>query len=158
MMTKINNMFNYYEQRKIKTSRYNNRNLILYSFITFWLLVIVILTSGLFTYQALTIGSGSMSPRIEKGDVVVLKRVKSDNIKTLKKGDILVFNHDNKIIVHRIIKKVNVDGSYSFITKGDHNNARDGWIVKSSDVIGIVEFRIRWIGMPTVALNELLNK
>lgn len=158
MMTKINNMFNYYEQRKIKTSRYNNRNLILYSFITFWLLVIVILTSGLFTYQALTIGSGSMSPRIEKGDVVVLKRVKSDNIKTLKKGDILVFNHDNKIIVHRIIKKVNVDGSYSFITKGDHNNARDGWIVKSSDVIGIVEFRIRWIGMSTVALNELLNK
>ena len=82
----------------------------------------------------------------------------SKDTRTLKKGDILVFNHDNKIIVHRIIKKVNVDGSYSFITKGDHNNARDGWIVKSSDVIGIVEFRIRWIGMPTVALNELLNK
>lgn len=158
MMAKINNMFNYYEQRKIKTSRYNNRNLILYSFITFWLLVIVILTSGLFTYQALTIGSGSMSPKIEKGDVVILKRVKTEKIKTLKKGDILVYNHENKIIVHRIVKKVYVDGNYSFITKGDNNNARDGWVVKGSDVIGMVEFRIRWIGMPTVALNELLNK
>ncbi len=158
MMAKINNMFNYYEQRKIKTSRYNNRNLILYSFITFWLLVIVILTSGLFTYQALTIGSGSMSPKIEKGDVVILKRVKTEKIKTLKKGDILVYNHENKIIVHRIVKKAYVDGNYSFITKGDNNNARDGWVVKGSDVIGMVEFRIRWIGMPTVALNELLNK
>ena len=158
IMARLNNMFNYYSVRKIKDSRYNNRKLDLYSVITFALLTIVLLTSGLFTYQALTIGSGSMSPAIEKGDVIVLKSMKNEEARKIKKGDVLVYNHDNKIIVHRVIKKSNNGETISFKTKGDYNNAKDSWTVKQEDVIGIVKFRIRWIGMPTVALNELLNK
>lgn len=158
IMARLNNMFNYYSVRKIKDSRYNNRKLVLYSFITFALLTIVLLTSGLFTYQALTIGSGSMSPAIEKGDVIILKSMKNEEARKIKKGDVLVYNHDNKIIVHRVIKKSNNGETISFKTKGDYNNAKDSWIVKQEEVIGIVKFRIRWVGMPTVALNELLNK
>lgn len=158
IMARLNNMFNYYSVRKIKDSRYNSRKLVLYSVITFALLTIVLLTSGLFTYQALTIGSGSMSPAIEKGDVIILKSMKNEEARKIKKGDVLVYNHDNKIIVHRVIKKSNNGETISFKTKGDYNNAKDSWTVKQEDVIGIVKFRIRWIGMPTVALNELLNK
>lgn len=158
IMARLNNMFNYYSVRKIKDSRYNNRKLVLYSVITFSLLTIVLLTSGLFTYQALTIGSGSMSPAIEKGDVIILKGMKNEEARKIKKGDVLVYNHDNKIIVHRVIKKSNNGETISFKTKGDYNNAKDSWTVKQEDVIGIVKFRIRWVGMPTVALNELLNK
>ena len=158
IMARLNNMFNYYSVRKIKDSRYNSRKLILYSVITFALLTIVLLTSGLFTYQALTIGSGSMSPAIEKGDVIILKGMKNEEARKIKKGDVLVYNHDNKIIVHRVIKKSNNGETISFKTKGDYNNAKDSWTVKQEDVIGIVKFRIRWVGMPTVALNELLNK
>lgn len=158
IMARLNNMFNYYSVRKIKDSRYNNRKLVLYSVITFALLTIVLLTSGLFTYQALTIGSGSMSPAIEKGDVIILKGMKNEEARKIKKGDVLVYNHDNKIIVHRVIKKSNNGKTISFKTKGDYNNAKDSWTVKQEDVIGIVKFRIRWVGMPTVALNELLNK
>lgn len=158
IMARLNNMFNYYSVRKIKDSRYNSRKLILYSVITFALLLIVVLTSGLFTYQALTIGSGSMSPAIEKGDVIVLRSMKNEEARKIKKGDVLVYNHDNKIIVHRVIKKSNNGETISFKTKGDYNNAKDSWIVKQEEVIGIVKFRIRWVGMPTVALNELLNK
>lgn len=158
IMARLNNMFNYYSVRKIKDSRYNSRKLVLYSFITFALLTIVLLTSGLFTYQALTIGSGSMSPTIEKGDVIILKSMKNEEARKIKKGDVLVYNHDNKIIVHRVIKKSNNGETISFKTKGDYNNAKDSWTVKQEDVIGIVKFRIRWVGMPTVALNELLNK
>lgn len=158
IMARLNNMFNYYSVRKIKDSRYNNRKLVLYSVITFALLTIVLLTSGLFTYQALTIGSGSMSPAIEKGDVIILKSMKNEETRKIKKGDVLVYNHDNKIIVHRVIKKSNNGETISFKTKGDYNNAKDSWTVKQEEVIGIVKFRIRWVGMPTVALNELLNK
>ena len=158
IMARLNNMFNYYSVRKIKDSRYNSRKLVLYSVITFALLTIVLLTSGLFTYQALTIGSGSMSPAIEKGDVIVLKSMKNEEARKIKKSDVLVYNHDNKIIVHRVIKKSNNGETISFKTKGDYNNAKDSWTVKQEDVIGIVKIRIRWIGMPTVALNELLNK
>ena len=158
IMARLNNMFNYYSVRKIKDSRYNSRKLVLYSVITFALLTIVLLTSGLFTYQALTIGSGSMSPAIEKGDVIILKGMKNEEARKIKKGDVLVYNHDNKIIVHRVIKKSNNGKTISFKTKGDYNNTKDSWTVKQEDVIGIVKFRIRWIGIPTVALNELLNK
>lgn len=158
IMARLNNMFNYYSVRKIKDSRYNSRKLVLYSVITFALLTIVLLTSGLFTYQALTIGSGSMSPAIEKGDVIILKGMKNEEARKIKKGDVLVYNHDNKTIVHRVIKKSNNGKTISFKTKGDYNNTKDSWTVKQEDVIGIVKFRIRWVGMPTVALNELLNK
>ena len=44
------------------------------------------------------------------------------------------------------------------MTKGDANNTKDAWVVKENEVIGIVKFRIRWLGMPTVSLNELLNR
>lgn len=158
IMSRINNLFNYYEIRKIKDSKYNSRKLVLYSIITFVLLIIVLLTSGLFKYQALTIGSGSMTPKIEKGDIVIVESLNSSEIKDIKKGDILVYNHDNKIIVHRVVKISNVNNKVTFNTKGDNNTTNDSWIVKETDVIGIVKFKIKWLGMPTVALNELLNK
>ena len=157
-MSRVNNLFNYYEIRKIKDSKYNSRKLVLYSIITFVLLIIVLLTSGLFKYQALTIGSGSMTPKIEKGDIVIVESLNSSEIKEIKKGDILVYNHDNKIIVHRVVKISNINNKITFNTKGDNNETKDSWIVKDSDVIGIVKFKIKWLGMPTVALNELLNK
>ncbi len=158
IMVRLNNMFSYFEMRKIKDSRYNNRKLILYSFITIVLFIIVILTSGMFTYQAVTIGSSSMSPKIEKGDIVILKKTKTSEIKTIKKGDILVYNHDNKIIVHRVVDILMIEGKINFITKGDNNNTKDSWIIKEEDIIGTVKLRIKYLGMPTVALNELLNK
>lgn len=158
IMVKTNNMFDYFESRKIKTSRYNSRKLVLYSGITALLFVIVILTSGLFTYQALTIGSGSMSPKIEKGDIVILRKVKKSELRTIKKGDVLVHNHDNKIIVHRVVEILDNNGKINYITKGDNNDTKDSWIIKEDEVIGIVKLKIKYLGMPTVALNELLNR
>ena len=155
---RLNTMSSYLEERKITSSRYNNKRMIVYSIITFLLFVIVTLTSGYFTYQALSIGSGSMSPKIEKGDVVILKRVKESRMDTVKKGDVLVYYQDKRIIVHRIVKIIKNNNSYNYITKGDNNNARDAWVVKDENVIGVVKFKIKWIGMPTVALNELLNR
>ena len=157
IMARLNNMFNYYELRKIKSSKYNRRKLIIYTFITIALFVIVTLTSGLFTYQALTIGSGSMSPKIEKGDIVILKKVKKSELKTINKGDVLVYNHDDKIIVHRVVEILNANGQTSFITKGDNNDTKDSWVIKEDEVIGTVKLKIKYLGMPTVALNELSN-
>ena len=68
---------------------------------------------------------------------------------------------DNQYIrsIYVTLDDFRVNGkTISFKTKGDYNNTKDSWTVKQEDVIGIVKFRIRWVGMPTVALNELLNK
>ena len=158
ILFRLNNMFSYYEDRKITTSRYTKRKLILYSVITFSLLVVVVLTSGIFKYQALAIGSNSMAKEIEVGDVVIVRKTKQSEIVNIKKGTILVYNHDKKIIVHRIVKVINNNGKINFITKGDNNNANDSWTVSEDDVIGTTRFKIKYIGMPTVMLNDLLSK
>lgn len=158
ILFKVNNMFSYYEIRNIKSSSYNKKKLILYSIITFILLITVILTSGLFKYYALAIGSSSMSPNINVGDVVIVKKLNSFKINNIKKKDILVYTHDNKIIVHRVVKKIETNKKINFITKGDNNKSNDSWIVDEDDIIGVSIFKIKYLGMPTVMLNDLLSK
>lgn len=155
IMLRLNALFNYNEERKIRSSRYNSKKMILYSVITFILLVVVILTSGYFKYFAVTIGSSSMSPNIDKGDIVIIKKVKASKV---EKGDILAYNHNNKIIVHRVVKIMIVENKFYFITKGDSNNANDAYVVSEEQIVGITSFKIKYLGMPTVALNELLNE
>ena len=116
------------------------------------------LSSGFFKYQALAIGSNSMKPKISKGDVIIVERVKKNEISNIKKGDILVYTHDKRLIVHRVIKTLNLEKETVFITKGDNNNAKDSWFVKKEEITGVVKLRIKYAGMPTIALYELLNK
>lgn len=155
IMLRINTLFSYNEERKIKSSRYNGKKMILYTVITFVLLGVVTLTSGYFKYFAVTIGSGSMSPNIDKGDIVIIKKVDASKV---EKGDILAYNHNGKMIVHRVVKIMVVENKFYFITKGDSNNSNDAYIVNEEQVVGITSFRIKYLGMPTVALNELLNE
>ena len=100
----VSEKFKFNEKRRISSSRYRQHNLIFYVIVTIMLLIIVMLTSGYFKYYALTIGSGSMMPTINKGDVVIVKTLKQNELKEIKKNDVLVYNHDRKIIVHRIIE------------------------------------------------------
>ena len=155
----INSSLKFKEVRKIQSSRYHSNNLLFYSIITFSLLTIIMLTSGFFRYYALTIGSSSMEKAILKGDVVIVKKLKRKELKGLKvKKDILVYNHDGKIIVHRLVKIKKMNDQILYITKGDNNLTKDSYFIKQKEVIGKVSFTIRYIGMPTVALNERMNK
>lgn len=118
--------------------------------------VLVMLVSGIFKYYVLTVGSASMEPNLKIGDVVVVKKLNTDELATLEKGDILVFEN-NKVIIHRIYDIYEDGGEYSFQTKGDNNNDIDGFIVHADQVIGTSKIRIPWVGLPTVWLSELLK-
>ena len=78
-------------------------------------------------------------------------------ILNLKKGEILVFYFFFKIVVHRIYEVYSSGYETFFKTKGDHNESPDGYLIETSEVIGTVKFKIRYIGYPTVALNEKIN-
>ena len=121
------------------------------------LLVMIYLVTGWFKYSAVTIGSDSMRPSIRRGDVVIVERLTPRAQERLDVGEVLVFEHDNRIIVHRIVRIIEADGNRYFYTQGDNNETEDGHPITEEDIIGRTNFRILFIGLPTVWLNELLN-
>lgn len=66
----------------------------------------------IFGYSVFSTETGSMSPTMEKGDIVIIKI--GDEI---KENDIITYKKDNVLITHRI---VSIDGD-TIITKGDYN-------------------------------------
>ena len=119
------------------------------------LVLMVLLNSGFFKYQTLVIGSNSMYPYIEKGDVVFVEQ--TQNHDRFKVGDSLVFKYDNKIIVHRIVLKEKREGEIYYKTKGDNNDQEDLVFISKKQIKGKVLFRIKYIGLPSVWLNDLFN-
>ncbi len=113
------------------------------------------LTSGIFSYFSLSIGSGSMEPNINIGDVVVVEKIEENEVSKLVVGDILVYNMEDVIIVHRIEEINENNDVYSFITKGDNNKSVDEWVVTPNLVVGKVVFTIPLVGYPTIWLNDL---
>ena len=108
--------------------------------------------SGYFRFYAIAIASGSMTPKIKKGDVVVVDRkYKYDE---LEKGQIIAYKEKGIIIVHRIAKKVKLGDSYIYYTKGDANDNIDEIIIDKDKIIGVTNFNIPYIGYPTVWFSE----
>ncbi len=118
-------------------------------------ILLIVLTSGIFTHFTLSIGSGSMEPNINMGDVVVVRKI--DDPSLLEVDDVLVYEKDNIVIVHRINEVIVNNDKYSFITKGDNNNDVDNWFVESDTILGIVDLRIPIIGYPTIWINDLIK-
>ena len=112
------------------------------------------LTSGIFKFYVLAIGSESMEPRINKGDVVVVEKLNEKEIRKLKEGEVLVYKHNDMVVVHRIVKIIHNDDNYYFRTKGDNNSSEDMWTIDERAVIGEAVLKIPYIGIPTVWLSE----
>lgn len=149
-----------YSSRKIKEyengseiilskSLYKSTDLIIYGIIA----IIFILVSGVLPIYMMGIGSGSMEPIIYKGDAIVLTKVNKNT--ELELEDIIAYEDENEIIVHRIIK-INDDNTY--ITKGDNNTTRDPLDVKHSTVKGKVLFRIPYLAYPSIWFSDMLER
>lgn len=122
------------------------------------LVALVCFISGTFKYQPIAVLSNSMLPTFARGDAVIMKKIDKKDLKKLKKGTILYYSKDGRLIVHRIVSvKHTDDGKVEVTTKGDNNNANDPWVITEDDMIGTVSFMIPYIGYPSVWVNELLK-
>ena len=72
--------------------------------------------ANLWGYSLFEVGTGSMLPTIEIGDVVITKITKD-----VEENDIIVYIEDDDIITHRLIEKI----KERLITRGDANNSED---------------------------------
>lgn len=121
-------------------------------------ILVIFLVSGAFKYSISAIASDSMYPSLKKGDAIILEKADEKNLKTLKKDMIVAFEQDGKIVTHRILAIVEKDGIEYIVTKGDNNSRKDVQNKTKDDIIGIVRFRIPYIGYPSVEISETKNK
>lgn len=118
------------------------------------LIVLIYLVSCQFTYSMIAVGSESMHGTIDKGDAVIYKAYKKEKLNV---GDVIVFQQNNKIMIHRIFSIIDMDNDeQAYITKGDANSKEDNWIVTQDNTIGVVKLRVLLIAWPSVLLNEWL--
>ena len=128
-------------------------------FIVYPLIVIlaflVFLVSGFGKYTMVAIASGSMEPVYERGDAVIYEKRKDFN--NFEIGNILAFTVNKTLVTHRIAGIDKRNGKYVFVTKGDNNQEIDSYLVKEEDVKGIVVYKISYLGMPTIWVQEMLD-
>lgn len=85
-------------------------------------------TPSAFGYSIYRVSSGSMSPELQVGDVILVKSV---DPMTLKTGDIVTYKGDagsleGLTVTHRVTKEAyGQDGEYYIQTKGDANSDPD---------------------------------
>ncbi len=127
------------------------RNKIITGVIAVILLGMIYLVSDMGRITAMAIGSGSMTGAINKGDVAILDK----KAQKYKVGDIIAFEMNGAIIIHRIVDINRGDRMY-YITKGDANRGVDSWKVYPELIKGKCIFTVKYIGIPTVALSEYL--
>lgn len=105
--------------------------------------------------KALVVRSGSMTPVMLPGDMIVVKSVSPDE---LRAGDVIAFRDPggkDTFVTHRII---DIEGGEErvFRTKGDANEEEDTFKVPASDVVGKLVFVIPFAGyLPETSKHKI---
>jgi signal peptidase len=109
--------------------------------------------------------SGSMEPTINEGDILFIQNGSAENIKAgtheNRTGDIIVYETRglwsfpiSEPVVHRVIEKDLVNGTYYFITQGDANGSPDPYPIPENKVYGKVVGIVPKIGWVKLFLDR----
>ncbi len=119
------------------------------------LLLLALITGMLlcvFSFIPTVVVSGSMSPKINTGDLVIVKRVHPDQVQP---GEVIQFKHKDIIIIHRVIDILeDENGQRFFVTKGDANRRPDREPVFAEQVLGKVKAVLPGAGWPTIWIRN----
>jgi len=120
------------------------------SFVLSIVMVLVIWsTTGLLGFQPRVVVSGSMTPSIQVGDIVVSVDTRPEELRV---GDVILYMAGKIPIMHRITEVNGGIGNLHFITKGDANDTPDdpvfprqvkGKLVMTIPKVGWVPLRLR---------------
>lgn len=97
--------------------------------------------------HVLSMKSGSMSPAINPGDLIVVHQVDATSIRP---GDIITFRRPQgtaEVFTHRVVSIDDGPAGVQFHTKGDANPVPDAWAVSSAGPAFRVEHVVRHGGV-----------
>jgi signal peptidase len=91
------------------------------------------------------VASGSMSPALQVGDLIIVQGVPATSIQV---GEIIIFDSPQESpTIHRVTRIQTLpNGTIEFKTKGDANPAEDDYWVTSKNIHGRVLYRIPYLG------------
>lgn len=137
-----------YVEPSFRTKKYN-----IFDFIyTIFIIFIVSITSGIFEYTLIAVGSNSMFQSFKRGDAILID--KSLTYDDLRQEDIVVINDNNDIYIERIIKVDYDENIKYFYTKDDKSKNENLRVVRIDDIEGKVLFSIPYIGYFNVLVEE----
>ena len=84
-------------------------------------------------YKVFVVLTGSMSPTLEVGDLVIVEDTEPEAIAV---GDVITYSVGNDNVVTHRVKEVIDDNQIQFVTQGDANNVEDMNPVSHEDLIG----------------------
>jgi signal peptidase len=97
-------------------------------------------------FRSFTVRSGSMTPAIETGDVVVTKAIPPPAARV---GDVVTFvdpEGTGRLFSHRVQSVRMVGDEVAFVTRGDANTSTEHWRVPADGSVGRVAYRIPKVG------------
>ena len=108
-----------------------------------------------FGYRIFRVQTGSMIPKYNIGDVILVKEKDIDKIKV---GDDVTYKGENGsvkglLVTHRVIDIEEVDGKKAFHTKGIANNLEDP-IVYGNQINGVVQTKLYILSLICLLLNN----
>ena len=107
-------------------------------------------------YSLFTIASESMVPKYEVFDMIVAKKVNTNDINV---GDDVVYlgnksDFAGKIVTHEVIKIDKIDGNVYFHTKGLANDVEDP-LVNADQIMGRVSFKSHILSFISGIVNNI---
>ncbi len=144
-----------YERKKKSFSRKNSRVQIALTALLIVLMTgTMMLISCQFRYGLMVVASESMTGAIDKGDAIIYEEYDGQLI---AEGEVLVFEKNGSVYIHRVEKIENINGQIRYTTKGDMNDSNDTGYITKENIIGITDLKIKYIGYPTLWVRSLFK-
>ena len=115
----------------------------------------VMLISNQFYYGAYVIATESMTGELNRGDVAIYESYEEQLI---IEGQVIVFEQNGSAIVHRVVDIEIINGITRYHTKGDANEDWDADYILDSDIIGLVNYKLPFLGYPTLWVRSLFSR
>ena len=114
--------------------------------------------AGLLPIKPVALLSNSMFPNVKRGDVVIVKKLKHEDLRNLCIGDVVEYKIENISIVHRIVEiHKSSTGEYIFITKGDANTSEDSPVTEK-EIKKIDKNYVPYVGYESICISEQILK
>lgn len=144
----------YGKKRRYAVKKRNRAGKILTAAVVALMIGTVMLISNQFRYGIFVIATPSMTGELNVGDAAIFEKYDDQNI---VEGQVIVFERDGSMVVHRVVNIEKINGVIRYYTKGDANFDNDEGYVVTSQIVGLVNFKIPYVGYPTLWLRSLFH-